>query len=165
MAIGIFNNPDIYRLPPTLSGVWLVLHIGFYKVSLATCIVALTFSTLYVLKYRMSKAWLDRLPSLHSMDTYAFRFAGFGFTFWAVGLLAGSIWGYKSWGRFWGWDPVENWSLFTWGLFGVYLHLRRFFGWQGERAAYLYIVCFGMAVFSLFLTPVLSSSIHSVYFQ
>ena len=165
LAVGIFNNPQISKLPPTLSGIWLILHISFYKVSLATCIVALAFSILYIVKNKMSMMWLQRLPSLQIMDTYAYRFAGFGFTFWAIGLLAGSIWGYRSWGRFWGWDPVENWSLFTWALFGFYLHLRRFFGWKGEKAAYLYMLCFLMAVLSLFYTPVLSSSIHSVYFQ
>jgi len=165
LATGIFSSPEIARLPPTLSGIWLILHVSFYKVSLGTCIIALTLSLLYILKNRTKLNWLNQLPDLNVLDTYAFRFAGFGFTFWAIGLLTGSIWAYRSWGRFWEWDPVENWSLFTWGLFGLYLHLRRFFGWKGEKAAYLYLLCFFMVVFMFFFTSLLSTSIHSAYFQ
>lgn len=165
LAIGIFTNPEIRKLPPTLSSIWLVLHVSFYKIALATLLVALAFSLFFVLKNRFSWAWLQRLPELGSLDAYSYRFAGFGFTFWAIGMLAGSIWAYQSWGRFWAWDPVENWSLFTWSLFGLYLHLRRFFGWQGEKAAALFLFCFTMAVLSMFFVPLLSSSVHSEYFQ
>ena len=107
--------------------------------------------------------WLQRLPDLDTIDTYAYRFVGFGFIFWAIAVLTGSIWAYQSWGRFWGWDPVETWSLITWISFGIYLHLRRFYGWKGEKAAYFFIACFFISVISLFFTPYLESSIHSGY--
>ena len=29
----------------------------------------------------------------------------------AAGILTGSIWAASSWGRYWGWDPKEVWSL------------------------------------------------------
>lgn len=165
LAIGIFTNPEIRKLPPTLSSIWLVLHVSFYKIALATLLIALAFSLFYILKNRGDAAWHARLPDPGAMDIFAFRFAGFGFIFWAIGMLAGSIWAYQSWGRFWAWDPVETWSLFTWALFGLYLHLRRFFGWHGEKAAWMFITCFVVAVLAMFFTPVLSSSVHSEYFQ
>lgn len=165
LAIGIFVNPEIRRLPPTLSSIWLVLHVTFYKIALGTLIIALAFSVFYLMKNRNKMLWLSRLPDLKALDLFAFRFVGFGFVFWAIGMLSGSIWAYQSWGRFWGWDPVENWSLFTWALFGMYLHLRRFFSWQGRKAAFLYIFCFTVALTALFFTPVLNSSIHAEYFR
>jgi ABC-type transport system involved in cytochrome c biogenesis permease subunit len=80
-------------------------------------------------------------------------------------MLAGSIWAYQSWGRFWGWDPVETWSLITCLLFGVYLHLRRFFQFQGTRAAWFFIFCFMVSLLAIFVMSHLGTSIHSQYFK
>ncbi|OGT95964.1 MAG: cytochrome C biogenesis protein ResC [Geobacteraceae bacterium GWB2_52_12] len=166
IALAIFYNPGIRSLPPTFGSIWLVLHIAFYKIALGTLIIALAFSIFFLLKSRSAlPVWLQRLPDLESIDLHASRFAGFGFIFWGIGMLAGSIWAYKSWGRFWGWDPVETWSLITWLLFGVYLHLRRFFRMSGCSAAWLFIVCFIMSLVSLFVTSHMGSSIHAEYFQ
>lgn len=165
IALGLFFNPAIRRLPPSLSGIWLVLHIGFYKIALATMIIALAFSVLYLWKKHRPAPWLDVFPDPETMDRFAYRFAGFGFTFWAIGMLAGSIWAYHAWGSFWSWDPVETWALLTWLAFGVYLHLRRFFGWKDERAAYLYIACFGLALLTIFGTSLIEVSLHSEYFR
>lgn len=165
IALSLFFNPGMRKLPPTLKSIWLVLHVIFYKISLTTILVALTFSVFLILKKRTNARWLDRFADLQALDTNAYRFAGFSFTFWAIAMLAGSIWAYESWGRFWGWDPIETWSLITWVFFGIYLHLRRFFGWRGEKAAYFYMLCFLLSIISLFFTSLIPSSIHSEYFQ
>ncbi|MCL4477450.1 MAG: cytochrome c biogenesis protein CcsA [Nitrospirae bacterium] len=165
IAIGLFFNPEVRKLPPSLKSIWLVLHVIFYKIALGTILIALAFSVFYILKKRTGMIWLQRLPDIDTLDTYAYRFAGFGFTFWAIAMLAGSIWAYQSWGRFWAWDPVETWSLITWISFGIYLHLRRFFGWKGEKAAYFYILCFSLSLISIFFIPLIESSIHSEYFR
>lgn len=165
IAGGIFARPEIRDLPPTFRGIWLVLHIGFYKIALSALVVALAFSIFYVLKARGRLGRFRSLPEPAAIDLYAYRFAGFGFVFWAIGMLAGSIWAYQSWNIFWNWDPVQTWSLIAWVLFGIYLHLRRFFGWRGERAAWLFVACFAAALISLFVTPVIESSIHAGYFK
>jgi cytochrome c-type biogenesis protein CcsB len=165
IAIGLFFNPEVRKLPPSLKSIWLVLHVTFYKIALGTILVTVALSVFYILKKRIDRVWLQRVPDIDTLDNYAYRFAGFGFTFWAIAMLTGSIWAYQSWGRFWGWDPVETWSLFTWVCFGIYLHLRRFFGWRGEKASYLFIICFLLSLVSLFFTPLMESSIHSEYFK
>ena len=165
VALGLFCNPAINTLPPTFRSIWLILHVLFYKVATATIILAATFSFLYILKTRSSKKWLERLPALDIIDVYAYRFAGFGFTFWAIAMLTGSIWAYQSWGRFWGWDPIETWSLITWIGFGLYLHLRRFFRLRGEVAAYFYIACFIISLVAVFFLSFIDTSVHSEYFK
>ncbi len=165
IGLGVFFTPAVKTLPPTFRGIWLVLHVTFYKIALAANVMALVFSICYLLKERKGYPWLERFPDLRATDLLAYRFVGFGFVFWAIAMLSGSIWAYQSWGRFWGWDPIENWSLITWAGFGIYLHLRRFFGWQGGRAAYLYLCCFVIAVLSAFFVPLLDSSIHAEYFR
>jgi len=166
VALGLFFNPEMKTLPPTFRSVWLVLHIIFYKIAFSAIIIAFAFSIFYLMIRRDRLLRLRRvLPDLPGIDIYAYRFAGFGFTFWAIGMLAGSIWAYQSWGSFWNWDPVQTWSLVTWGGFGLYLHLRRFFAWKGERASWLFVVCFALTIVSLFLTPLFESSIHAEYFK
>jgi len=166
VALGLFFNPEMKTLPPTFRSVWLVLHIIFYKIAFSAIIIAFAFSLFYLLIRRGRLQKLSRsLPDLPGIDSYAYRFAGLGFTFWAIGMLAGSIWAYQSWGTFWNWDPVQTWSLVTWAVFGIYLHLRRFFSWQGERASWLFVVCFALTLVSLFLTPLFESSIHAEYFK
>ena len=165
VAISLFLRPEIKRLPATFRGIWLVLHIIFYKIAFTSIIVAFAFSLFYIMKEKNRLQRLSWLPELGAMDLYAYRFAGFGFTFWAIGMLAGSIWAYQSWNIFWSWDPVQTWSLVTWAVFGLYLHLRRFFGWAGTRAAWLYCVSFLLTLLSLFFTPFIQSSIHAEYFK
>jgi len=166
VALGLFFSPEMKTLPPTFRSVWLVLHIIFYKIAFSAIIIAFAFSVFYLLIRRdRLKRLAGKLPDLAGIDSYAYRFAGLGFTFWAIGMLAGSIWAYQSWGTFWNWDPVQTWSLVTWAVFGIYLHLRRFFAWQGERAAWLFAICFILTLVSLFLTPLFESSIHAEYFK
>jgi cytochrome c-type biogenesis protein CcsB len=166
VALGLFFSPEMKTLPPTFRSVWLVLHIIFYKIAFSAIIIAFAFSLFYLLIRRGRLQRLAKsLPDLPGIDIYAYRFAGLGFTFWAIGMLAGSIWAYQSWGIFWNWDPVQTWSLVTWSVFGIYLHLRRFFSWQGERAAWLFTICFVLTLVSLFLTPLFESSIHAEYFK
>jgi len=165
VVIGLFTNPALKKLPPTFTSIWLVFHISFYKIALATLLIALAFSIFYILQQRTAYHWLKKLPTPAETDSIAYRFAGFGFIFWAIAMLSGSIWAYQSWGRFWGWDPIETWSLITWLFFGVYLHLRRFFGWYGVRAACLLMVCFALSIVALFFAGSMTGSIHAAYFQ
>ncbi len=60
----------------------------------------------------------------------------FAFPLWTFGVLvAGPIWAEYAWGRYWGWDPKEVWSLVTWVVYAAYLHARATAGWRGRRAA------------------------------
>jgi ABC-type transport system involved in cytochrome c biogenesis permease subunit len=165
LALSMFYNPGIRTLPATFRSVWLVIHIGLYKIALATLIIACALAIFYLLKKHKESGWLLQLPALETLDVYCYRFAGFGFIFWTIGMLAGSIWAYQSWGRFWGWDPTETWSLITCLMFGAYLHLRRFFQLKGTSAAWFFIACFIISLVSLFGMATLSGSIHSEYFK
>lgn len=165
VALGIFFHPEIRNIPASYRGYWLVLHIIFYKIAFFSVLVTFTFSIFYLLGTGGRNVRVRFFPEPEVMDLYAYRFAGFGFTFWAIGMLAGSIWAYQSLNSFWSWEPVQVWALVTWIMFGLYLHMRRFFGWAGRKAAWLYTICFALVVFSLFITPYLKSSLHSEYFK
>jgi len=164
LGIALYTGPEPVNLPPTFTGVWLVLHVCFYFAAFAATLTAAGASVLLLLGRRVPPQVAERLGQESELDEASYRYAGLAFTFWAVGMLTGSIWAYNAWGRYWGWDPVETWSLVTWLVFGLYLHLRRFFAWDGRKAAWLLIASFGFAVMSLFGTAFLTGSIHGVYF-
>lgn len=166
MTAGLFTDPGLRTLPPSLRSVWLVLHIVFAKLGAGGILVSFGAGVLLLLRERRpDAAFVTRLPAPEVLDDYSRRFAGFGFLFWSVMIAAGAIWANDSWGRYWAWDPIEVWSLVTWLSFGAYLHLRRFHGWKGSRAAWLVAACFLLSMATLSVVPLLTRSLHGEYFQ
>ncbi len=84
--------------------------------------------------------YLARLPKASALDDFSFRVHRFAFPLWTFTILAGAVWADYAWGRFWGWDPKETWSLVTWVVYAAYLHARVTAGWKGVRAAWLAIL-------------------------
>jgi len=46
----------------------------------------------------------------------------FGVVMLATGIILGGVWADYSWGRFWGWDPKETWSLIVLLVYMAILH-------------------------------------------
>lgn len=84
--------------------------------------------------------YLGRLPNSAILDRVSYRMHAFAFPLWTFAVAAGAIWAQYAWGRFWGWDPKETWSLVTWIIYAAYLHARATAGWKGTRAAVIAIV-------------------------
>jgi cytochrome c-type biogenesis protein CcsB len=166
MAFGLFTSPEIRRLPPSLKSIWLVFHVTFAKLAAGAVIIALGTAVLYLLKEkRPEQEFYKKLPPLDVLDAYSYKFTGFGFIFWNIALAAGAIWANEAWGRYWGWDPIETWSLITWLLYGLYLHSRYFFKWRGRKAAWFMVTCFALSILTIFIIPLVVDSLHTEYFQ
>jgi cytochrome c-type biogenesis protein CcsB len=81
--------------------------------------------------------------STDMLDEITYKSIAIGFPMFTVGgLLLGLIWAKGAWGRYWGWDPKETWSLITWLVYAIYLHARMIAGWRGKRLAVLAVVGF-----------------------
>jgi ABC-type transport system involved in cytochrome c biogenesis permease subunit len=127
MGFGLFTNPEARNLPPTLRSMWLVFHVLFNKLAVGAFILSAASGIVLLRKLRgASSKFLDRLPATEVLEAHTIRFAGFGFIFWTTTIGAGAIWANQSWGRYWGWDPIESWSLVTWLAYAVLLHARIF---------------------------------------
>ncbi len=166
MGAGLFSNPAARDLPPTLRSVWLVFHVVFNKLAVGAFVLSAAAAALLLAKLKREHGrLLDRLPEPDVIEAYTVRFVGFGFVFWSVTIGAGAIWADQSWGRYWGWDPIETWSLVTWLCYGTLLHARRFFRLKARGTAWGTLACFGMSVLTVFIFPFLIPSLHSAYFQ
>jgi len=185
LAWATLSDPLIRPLPPTFKSVWLVIHIIFAKLSIDSILIAFGLALLYLTKRRWlkkndlseaelaadggsdagsgkgtGKSLYGRLPSLTKIDDLSYRFLAFGFIFLGVMIVAGAIWAQQAWSRWWSWDPVETWSLVTWFLYGLFLHLRITYKFKGSKSAYLMILILVMTLTYHFGIPLISDTIH-----
>ncbi len=165
MGFGLFTNPEARDLPPTLRSFWLVFHVFFNKLSVGAFLLSAASAIILLRKLKgVSSQLLDRLPGPDVIEAYMVRFVGFGFVFWSTTIAAGAIWANQSWGRYWGWDPIEIWSLVTWLCYGILLHTRLFFRLKAQATAWGTVACFVVSVLAVFIFPFLIPSLHSAYF-
>ncbi|MGD9228596.1 MAG: c-type cytochrome biogenesis protein CcsB, partial [Desulfobacterales bacterium] len=93
---------------------------------------------------------LEKFPEPRVLDELGYQMVLFGFLFLSVGIITGAVWANSAWGRYWGWDPKETWSLITWFVYATVLHARMMRGWRGQRIAYLSMVGFAAVLFTYF---------------
>jgi cytochrome c-type biogenesis protein CcsB len=166
VAVGLFADPGVRELPPTLRSIWLMFHITFAKISAAAFLMSLGSAVLVLLRQRRRPpAWIERVPTLPALDALTVRAAGFGFIFWTVAIAAGAIWGNQAWGRYWGWDPIETWALVSWLTWGTFLHLRLFYKLGPRATARLAVASFALFVLVLLILPFFMTSLHASYFS
>ena len=99
---------------------------------------------MYVLSYIfMAKAFFQAVEQLlvkpkgeHAFlppERATYELITIGFPLLTLGLLLGSVWGSDAWGRFWGWDPKELWSLASWLVYVLYLHWHYMYGTRHSK--------------------------------
>jgi len=153
-------------LLPVLKSNWLIFHVFTAIVGYGAAGVATALAVLYLARSRWpgEDSWLRRLPSPADLDQAVYRGIAFAFPFLALVNITGAIWGYDAWGRYWGWDPKETWSLITWLVYAFYLHARLRSGWRGTKVNIVAIVGFATVMFTFIgvsLLATFSQSAHS----
>ncbi len=135
MGSSLTNIPPLEPLTPPYKSIWLWIHVLFAWLAYSSYTMAAALSVVYLIRERRQlKLKIPfELPSQEKIDEIWFRFVVFGFITNAIMISSGSIWAHYLWGSYWKWDPVETWSLITWLLFGLYLHLRLTLGCWLER--------------------------------
>ena len=98
----------------------------------------------------MKNRLLDLFPEPNILDELGYQMVMFGFLFLSAGIITGAVWANSAWGRYWGWDPKETWSLITWFVYATLLHAKMMRGWHGRRIAYLSVIGFAAVLFTYF---------------
>jgi cytochrome c-type biogenesis protein CcsB len=170
MMLGLFSTPlaflamayaslspnisdRIQPLIPALKSNWLIAHVMTCFVGYASFAIAFGISLMYLLRSRQTAtpgSLLDRLPANAVLDELTHQLVMFGFLFLSAGIITGAVWANSAWGRYWGWDPKETWSLITWFVYATLLHARLMRGWQGKRIAVLSVIGFSAVLFTYF---------------
>lgn len=101
-----------WRQMPALQSPWFAPHVIAYVVSYGLMTVA---ALLALASLRCE----DRLRAADAVVRLSFPFMTFG-------LWSGALWADAAWGGYWAWDIKEVWSLLTWCIYLIYLHVERF---------------------------------------
>jgi cytochrome c-type biogenesis protein CcsB len=146
-------NDRIQPLVPVLKSNWLIAHVMCAFIGYSALAIGFGFSIMYLIK-QLDKGkkvgLLQYFPDLPILDELTYQIIMFGFLFLTIGIITGAVWANSAWGRYWGWDPKETWSLITWLIYAGLLHARMMRGWQGRRIAYFSIVGFLAVLFTYF---------------
>jgi cytochrome c-type biogenesis protein CcsB len=143
----------IEPLIPALKSNWLIAHVIACFIGYSAFAVAFGVSLMYLMKQKSSDnsgSLVSHLPDADVLDELNHQLVMFGFLFLSAGIITGAVWANSAWGRYWGWDPKETWSLITWFVYATLLHARLIRGWRGKRTAILSIGGFGAVIFTYF---------------
>lgn len=159
LGIGAFSEKAPSPFVASLQSSWLYIHIFFAWLAYGAYTVACGAGVLYLVRTRRGAA--ADPEGLARLDELMFRATAFGFVTDAVMIAAGSIWAKDLWGSYWSWDPVETWSLLSWLVYGLALHLRTTMGWRGRRLAWVLVVAVVTVLVSFWgVNVVMSGSEH-----
>jgi cytochrome c-type biogenesis protein CcsB len=148
-------------LAPALQSAWLWVHIVGASTGFAAVLLAAAFGLLFLLKERNQGGVFEKLPEPKVLDELSYRFVVGGFTLYGVMIVSGAFWADQVKGIFWNWDPVEVWSLISWLIYGIYLHLRITFGWRGQRLAIYSLVAVVAMIVSYWGIPFSMETFHT----
>lgn len=150
-------------LMPALQSGWLYLHVGTAVVSYGSFAVAAGLAAMYLIGERQKNSGDNKtvLPKSEVCDYLSYRVIAFGYLMLTLVIVTGAIWAKYAWSRYWGWDPKETWSLITWLIYSVYIHLRFNRGWKGKPAAWFAVIGFISVIFTFVGVNNILPSIHS----
>jgi cytochrome c-type biogenesis protein CcsB len=151
-----------------LKGFWLYSHITLVFAGDAALALACGTGILYLLQEKGIKEkspgfFFKRLPSLDLLDNVGYTCLTTGFALLTIGLITGFIYAKTIWGRFWGWDPKEIFSVGTWIIYAALLHLRLYSGWRGRKSAIMTIVGFLIIIFTFLGVNLLLGGHHQTF--
>jgi ABC-type transport system involved in cytochrome c biogenesis, permease component len=148
-----------------LASYWLFVHVAFANLAFGAFALSFGCAIVYVVRVRSATGkWakrFEKLPAQDVLENLTVRFVLVGFLFWAMMITTGAIWANEAWGRYWGWDPIETWSLIVWLIYAIYLHVRFALKWRGERLAWFAIVAMLLALFALVGIPLAFNTPHA----
>lgn len=137
-----------WRQMPALQSPWFAPHVIAY-------VVAYGLMTVAALLTLASFSCESRLRAADAVVRLAFPFMTFG-------LWSGALWADAAWGGYWAWDIKEVWSLLTWCLYLIYLHVARYPAFASWRRPLL-LLGFAAVVITFLVVNLLPhiESLHS----
>ncbi len=121
-----FMDPEITNLVPVLRSYWLTLHVSVITGSYGFLgLGAILGLIVLVMMLFIRQGNRERISAvIDELTVINYRSLTLGLYFLTIGTFLGAIWANESWGRYWGWDPKETWSLITIIVYTLVTHSR-----------------------------------------
>lgn len=119
-------NPEITNLVPVLKSYWLTFHVSLITASYGFLALAAILGFLNLILYllqteKKQNVIKNKISELTGITEQTMIVGVYLLT---IGTLLGAIWANESWGRYWGWDPKETWTLISIIVYTFILHMR-----------------------------------------
>jgi ABC-type transport system involved in cytochrome c biogenesis permease subunit len=133
-------SPFVRPIPPVLRDtVWMTIHVPVIMVSYAVLSIAALVAHVQVVGLAI-KPHDNKLAQ--RVDGLLYMYLLVGCFLLVIGICTGSMWASSSWGRYWGWDPKEVWSLIAFLGYLAILHVRAD---RGQPARWIQFVGWALA--------------------
>lgn len=139
-AAVIFNEPA-KSFPRALNSFWFYVHVTSSMAAYAFLFISFVMALVYII----NKARFKKFDMVFS----------FGFFFYFLLLVTGSIWAQNAWGSYWSWDPKESAALAAFLVYAFGVHVR------GKWRYYLNIAGFLFLIFCYLGVTFLMKGLHS----
>lgn len=148
-------------IAPALQSYWLWVHIVGATTGFASVLIAAGMGVMYLLKEKNSGGIYEKFPELKTIDDLSYRYVAAGFIMYGLMIISGAYWSNQVKGNYWNWDPVEVWSLISWLIYGIYLHLRITMGWRGKKLAWYALAALAVMIVSYWGIPFSVETFHA----
>lgn len=113
-------DPSISPLVPVLrDNFWLSTHVTTIILSYAALALSWILANMTLIRHRLGKLAKAEYRYYEKLVATSINV---GVVLLAAGVILGGVWADYSWGRFWGWDPKETWSLIVLLFYMALLH-------------------------------------------
>jgi cytochrome c-type biogenesis protein CcsB len=158
-------DPQITNLVPVLKSYWLTIHVSIITSSYGFLAIGamLAFLNLLLIILRSKKDEVTRLTlTIRELTAVIESSLIIGLFLLTIGTFLGGIWANESWGRYWGWDAKETWSLVSILVYSFIVHTRYI---PGLRTVFSFnlmaFVGFGSILMTYFGVNFYLSGLHS----
>jgi len=145
----------IQPLVPALKSNWLHIHVITCFIAYGAFTISFVCSALYLTGYKWKTLPLKMLEEIN------YKSIIIGFPMLTSGIITGAVWAQYAWGSYWRWDPKETWSLVTWIVYALFLHVRQTRNWRGKTAAIISVAGFLTVMFNYFVVNFILTGLHS----
>lgn len=120
-------DPQITPLQPVLNSYWLTIHVSVITASYGFFGLSALLGAFVLFLFIIKKP--GHTSEISSNITEACRINEMslilGVCLLSAGNFLGGVWANESWGRYWGWDSKETWSLVTILVYAAIVHFKR----------------------------------------
>jgi len=157
-------NSSISPLVPVLrDNFWLSTHVTTIILSYAALALSWLVANITLFKMRLGKLSQKDYRYYQGLIYTCIKV---GIVLLATGIILGGVWADYSWGRFWGWDPKETWSLIVLLFYVAVVH-GRYSNWiNTHRFVMLSAAGFMTVMMAWFgVNYILAAGLHSYGFS
>jgi cytochrome c-type biogenesis protein CcsB len=162
-ANGMLSATISPLVPVLRDNFWLSTHVTTIMLSYGALALSWIMANGALFRRKFQK--LDKLEEERLIDVL-YTTLKYGSALLAAGIILGGVWADYSWGRFWGWDPKETWSLIVLCIYMAILH-GRYTNWiKVDRFIMITAGAFMSVMMAWFgVNYILASGLHSYGFS